>query len=156
MVKAEWQWLLFPKNIFYVTSGLADMTLLKFQLRISFLFYVGLSHNLVKGIWAVHMTLSSYKMSCYIEGHVDLWGRLQGACIFFLNRWICQFITPSISLPNHFKSSSVVVEKGTSSCKGITSSILLNWDFSVIYYRIELKSASSSIVGIFRGREIFR
>ena len=72
------------------------MTSLNFQLRISFLFYVGLSHNLVKEIWVVHMTLRSYKISCDIEGHVDLWGQLQGKCIFFRNRWICQFITPSI------------------------------------------------------------
>ena len=96
LVKAEWQWLLFLKNIFVCHFRSRRMTSLKFQLRISFLFYVGLSHNLVKEIWVVHMTLRSYKISCDIEGHVDLWGQLQGKCIFFRNRWICQFITPSI------------------------------------------------------------
>ena len=49
--KAEWRCLLFRKKIlFKVTSGLADMTSLSFQLRISLLFYVGLSHNLVTEI----------------------------------------------------------------------------------------------------------
>ena len=97
LVKAEWQWLLFLKNIFLCHFRSRRMTSLKFQLRISFLFNVGLSHNLVKEIWVVHMTLRSYKISCDIEGHVDLWGQLQGKCIFFRNRWICQFITPSIA-----------------------------------------------------------
>ena len=96
LVKAEWQWLLFLKNIFLCHFRSRRMTSLKFQLRISFLFYVGLSHNLVKEIWVVNMTLRSYEISCDIEGHVDLWGQLQGKCIFFRNRWICQFITPSI------------------------------------------------------------
>ena len=73
LVKAKWQWLLFLLKKF-VTSGLADMTSWKFQLRISFLFYVGLSHKLVKEIWVVHMTLRLYKISCDIEGHIDLWG----------------------------------------------------------------------------------
>ena len=72
------------------------MPSLKFQLRISFLFYVGFCHNLVKEIWVVHMTLRSYKISCEIEGHVDLWSQLQGKCIFLLYRLICQFITQSI------------------------------------------------------------
>ena len=40
----------FLKTFFYVTSGLVDMTSVKFHLRISFLFYVGLIHNLVKEI----------------------------------------------------------------------------------------------------------
>ena len=96
LVKAEWQWLLFLKNIFVCHFRSRRMTSLKFQLRIAFLFYVGSSHNLVKEIWVVHMTLRSYKISWDIEGHVDLWGQLQGKCIFFRNRWICQFITPSI------------------------------------------------------------
>ena len=46
-----------------------------------------------------------------------------------------------ISLPNHFKFSTVVVEKGTSGYIGMTSSISLNWHISVIYGRIELKPA---------------
>ena len=46
-----------------VTFGLADMASWKFQLRISFLFNVGLSHKLVKEIWVVHMTLRLYKIS---------------------------------------------------------------------------------------------
>ena len=72
------------------------MTSLKFQLRISFLFNVWFRHNLVKDIWVVHMTLRSYKISCEIEGDVDLWSQLQDKCIFFLDRLICQFITQSI------------------------------------------------------------
>ena len=92
----RWMTVYFLKNIFYVTSGLVDMPSLKFQLRISFLFYVGFSHNLVKEIWVGHTTLRSYKISCEIEGHVDLWSQLKGQCIFFLYRLICQFITQSI------------------------------------------------------------
>ena len=42
----------------------------KVSIANSFLFYIGLSHNLVKEIWVVHMTLRSYKISCDIEGHV--------------------------------------------------------------------------------------
>ena len=59
------------------------MMSLNFQLRISLLYNVGLSHNLVREIWVDHMTLRSYQISCDIEGHVDLWGLLQDKCIFF-------------------------------------------------------------------------
>ena len=45
------------------------------------------------------------------------------------------------SLPNRFKFSTVVVEKRTSGYIGMTSSISLNWNISVIYCRIELKPA---------------
>ena len=72
------------------------MMSLNFQLRISLLFNVGLSHNLVREIWVDHMTLRSYQISCDIEGHVDLWGLLQDKCIFFLYCLICQFIALSI------------------------------------------------------------
>ena len=73
LVKAEWWWLSFLKKIFfYVTSGLTDMTSLKFQLRISFLFYFWLSHNFVRVVWVVHMTLRSYQISCDLEGHLDI------------------------------------------------------------------------------------
>ena len=49
------------------------------------------------------MTLKSNKILCDIKGHVELSGQLQGKCVFFLYRLICQFITPSIfdqSTPN--------------------------------------------------------
>ena len=116
------------------------MPSVKFQLRISFLFYVGISHNLVKEIWVVHMTLRSYKISCEIEGHVDLWRQLQGKCIFFLYRLICLFITQSILdrfTPNFQVWSLKAKEKcrgmlrgESSGCKGITSSIFFNGDIS--------------------------
>ena len=70
-----------------VTSGLADMTSWKFQLQISFLFYVGLSNKLVKEIWVVHMTLRLYKISCDIEGHIDLWGLLKVNAYSFFIVW---------------------------------------------------------------------
>ena len=105
------------------------MPSLKFQLRISFLFYVGFSHNLVKEIWVVHMTLRSYKISCEIDGHVDLWSQLQGKCIFFLYRLISQFINQSILgriTPNFQMWSLKAKEKyrwmlrgESSGCKGI-------------------------------------
>ena len=82
-VKAECGWLLYRKNHFSVTSGLADMPSLNFQLLISLLLYIGLSQ----------MALRSYRIPCDIEGHIDL---LQGKPIFFLYRLTCRFITPSI------------------------------------------------------------
>ena len=42
------------------------------------------------------MTLGSYRISCDIEGPVDLSCQLQGKLKFFLYRLICRFITPSI------------------------------------------------------------
>ena len=48
---------------FYLTSGFADMTSLNFEVRTSFLFYVWLSHTLVRVIWVVHETLRSYRIS---------------------------------------------------------------------------------------------
>ena len=41
--------------------------------------------------------------------------------------------------PNVFTFSIIVVDKGTSGCRSITSSIYLNWNISVIYYRIKIK-----------------
>ena len=46
------------------------------------------------------------------------------------------------SWPNHFKISKVVVDKRTSGCRSRTSSIYLNWNISVIYFRIETKLVS--------------
>ena len=66
------------KKLFYVTSGLAYMTSLNFQLRISLLFLVRLHHNLVREILVVHMTLRSYKISYDLEGHLDIWVQLKG------------------------------------------------------------------------------
>ena len=115
------------------------MTSLKFQLRITFLFYVGLSHNLVKEIWVVHMTLRSYKISSDLEGHVDIWGQLQGKCILFFYHLICQFITPPIldRVTSNFQLSSL--KKGTSGFGVITASIYLNWNISFIYCRMQIK-----------------
>ena len=114
------------------------MPSLKFQLRISFLFYVGFSHNLVKEIWVVHMTLRSYKISCEIEGPVDLWSQLQGKCIFFLYRLIhstqsiLDRITPNFqvwSLKSKRKYRGMLRGESFGS-KGITSSIFFNGDIS--------------------------
>ena len=74
-------------NTFYVTSGLAKMTSLSFQLLISLLLYARLSLKLVKEIWVVHITLRSYKISCDLEGHLDILGRVQGKWIFYLIVW---------------------------------------------------------------------
>ena len=60
------------QKLFYVTSGLANMTSLCFQLRISLLLYVGLSHKLVREISIVHITLESNTMSCDLEGNLDI------------------------------------------------------------------------------------
>ena len=49
------------------------------------------------------------------------------------------------SWQNHFKISKVVVDKRTSGCRSITSSIYLNWNVSVIYCRIEIKLVSVKV-----------
>ena len=46
------------------------------------------------------------------------------------------------SWPTYSKISKVVVDKRTSGCRSITSSIYLNWNISVIYCRIEIKLVS--------------
>ena len=94
-----------------------------------FLILRWIKSQFVKEIWVVHMTLRSYKISCEIEGHVDLWSQLQGKCIFFLYRLICQFITQSILdriTPNFQVWSLKAKEKyrgmlrgESSGCKGI-------------------------------------
>ena len=72
------------------------MTSLSFQLRISLLFFIGLSNDLVREILNIHVTLQLYKISCGLDGHLDILGQLQGKRIFFLYRLICPLITPSI------------------------------------------------------------
>ena len=83
----------------------------------------------------------SFKIPCDFEGHLDLWGQLQGKCILFLSRLVCQFTIPSIlcGITLSFKLWSL--KKRISVYIGITSSISLNWHIFVIYCRIELKPA---------------
>ena len=85
------------------------MTSFKFQLRISFSFYFGLSYNLFRVFGVVNVTLRSFKILCDLEGHIDIWGQWQGQCIFFLYRLICQFITTPIlyRITPNFQLSSV-------------------------------------------------
>ena len=115
------------------------MTSFKFQLRISFSFYFGSTYDLFRVLWVVNVTLRSFKISRDLEGHIDIWGQWQGQCIFFLYRLICQVITPPIldRITSNFQLSSV--KKGTSGFGGITSSIYLNWNISVIYCRMQIK-----------------
>ena len=69
ITECRWHW--FRKNaLFYVTFGLIEITSLSFQLRISLLFYVGLSHNLVREIWDIHETLSSNEILCDLERYL--------------------------------------------------------------------------------------
>ena len=83
----------------------------------------------------------SFKIPCDLEGHLDLWGQLQGKCILFLSRLVCPFITLSIfcRITSNFQLWSL--KKKTSGYIGMTSSISLNLHISVIYCRIELKPA---------------
>ena len=85
------------------------MTSFKFQLRISFSFYFGLSYNLFRVFWVVNVILRSFKISCDLEGHIDILVQWQGQCIFFLYRLICQFITPPIldRITSNFQLSSL-------------------------------------------------
>ena len=138
LVKGEWRLFYFVKITFYVTFGLTDMTSLSFQLRISLLFFNGLSHDLVREILDIHVTLRSYEISCDPECHLDLLGQLLGKWIFFLRRSICPFITPSIldRITSNFQRWSLnfrlhmyyVIKS-------------LKWHISVIHCRIELISA---------------
>ena len=83
----------------------------------------------------------SFKIPCDLEGHLDLWGQIQGKRIFFLYHLFCPFITPSIlcRITSNFRQWSL--KKGTSGYIGITSSISSNGHIFVIYCRIELKPA---------------
>ena len=61
-------------------------------------------------------------------------------CMYILSLFYGLSIHNSFSsCPNHVKFSTVVVDKGTSGCSSITSSIYLNWNISVIYNRIKIK-----------------
>ena len=115
------------------------MTSLKFQLRISFSFYFGLSHNSFRVLWVVHVTLRSYEISCDLEDHLDIWGQWQGQCIFFRYYLVCPFLTPPIldRVTSNIQLSSL--KEGTSGFEGIMSSIYLNWNISAIYCQIEIK-----------------
>ena len=115
------------------------MTSFIFQLWISFSFYFGLSYNLFRVLWVVNVTLRSFKISRDLEGHIDIWGQWQGQCIFFLYRLISQFITPPIldRITSNFQLLSV--KKELPVFRGITSSIYLNWNISIISCQIEIK-----------------
>ena len=115
------------------------MTSLNFQLRISLLFFVRLCHNLVREIWVVHVTLRSYKISCDLEGHLDLWDQGQGQCIFFHYCLIFSIHASANSWLSHFKFSTGGCWKKESVWGGITSLIYLNWNLFVIYCRFEIK-----------------
>ena len=72
------------------------MTSFNFKWRIYLLYFVGLSHNLVRVIWVVYVSLTSYHILCDLQGHLDIWSQCQGQCIYFLYRLNCSFITPPI------------------------------------------------------------
>ena len=114
------------------------MTSLKFQLRISLLFFVGLGHNLVSDLSCPCYFEVIYR-SCDLEGHLDIWGQWQGQCIFFLHRLIYSFITPPFIYQVISNVWMWLLEKRTSGWKGITSSIHLNKNISVIYCPIAIK-----------------
>ena len=109
-VKEELSWLLVRKKaLFYVTSSLADMTSLKFHLWIFLLFFVRLSHNLVREIWVVHMTLRSYKIPCDLLGwHLGSMARVMHILSFLFDLSIHNFAN---SWQSHFKLSFLVVDK---------------------------------------------
>ena len=71
--------------LFKVTSGLADMTSLSFQLRISLLFNIRLSHNLVTEVRVVHGVIWNIMWRWR-----SLWplGSMAGNCIFFFIAWL--------------------------------------------------------------------
>ena len=96
--------LVLSRFCFSVTSCLADMTLLKSQLRISFLFYVRLGHHLVKEIWVVHVWLWShikyhvtlkvtltYRVNCKVNAYSFF-------IVWFVNSYLRQFLTKSLQI----------------------------------------------------------
>ena len=138
LVKAEWRWLYFVNELSFVTSGLAYMTSLNFQVRIFLLLFVELSHNLVRKIWVVHVSLRSYKISCDLEGHLDLWGQGQGQRIF-LYCLICRFIPPQILDWVNSNFQLWLLKKRTFGWRGFTSSIYLNWNIFFICCWFDIK-----------------
>ena len=97
------------KKLFYVTSCLAYMTLLNFHLRISLLFFVELSNNLIRMLLVVHVT------SGHIQYHVTLKVILTfevnvkvNAYSFFVFFSIYNSVN---SWMGHFTFSTVFVEK---------------------------------------------
>ena len=115
------------------------MTSLNFQLRISLLFFVRLRQNLVREIWVVLVTLSSYKISCDLEGHLDPWVKCKVNAysffiVWFVDSYLRKFLIKSLQIFN-----CGCWQKELPVCSGITSSIYLNWNISVIYCRFEIK-----------------
>ena len=51
----------------------------------------------------------SFKKPCDLEGHLDLWGQLQGKCIIISISFCVSVHNFVNSLPNDFKFSTVVV-----------------------------------------------
>ena len=68
-----------------------------------------------------------------------LWGQGQGQCIFFLYCLICRFIHPHILDRVTLNFQVRLLKKETSGWRGITSSIYLDWNISIIYCRFEIK-----------------
>ena len=83
----------------------------------------------------------SYKILCDLEGHFDLWvnGKVNPHSFLSLGSSVHNSVN---SWPNFFNLSTVVADNGTSGCRGITSSLYLNWNICVIYCRIEIKLVS--------------
>ena len=86
-----------------------------------------------------------WRITCYPSDMDSLFNNkcniiTAGLYMYILSLFFGLSIQNSVnSWPNHFKISKVVVDKRTSGCRSITSSIHLNWNISVIYCRIEIK-----------------
>ena len=134
----ELRWLLFCKSSFLRHFRSRRHDVIKLSIADISLIFVRLSHNLVREIWVVHVTLRSYKKSYDLEVHLDLWDQCQGQCIFFHYCLIFRFMPPQIL---DWVTSNVqlwLLKKGTSGWRGKTSLIYLNWNLSVIYCRFEI------------------
>ena len=139
LIKAEWWWLLFRKNIFrrHFRSRRHDVI----KISIADIFFILL--------WIEpQFGQSGLGSPCDFEVISNImwpwrspwhWGQWQGQCIFFLYCLICQIITPWIldHVSWNFKLSSL--KNGSSGFGGITSSIYLNWNIFVPYCQIEIK-----------------
>ena len=136
-VKAEWRWVLFCRNYFFkVTSGLADMTSLRFFADISLIL-----RSIESQFGHIYQGSRWYHINYYVTLKVTLTFGVNGkvnAYSFILSLGLSVHNSVN-SWPNYFKLSSMVADKGTSGWIGITSSLYLHWHISFIYCRIEIK-----------------
>ena len=135
-VKAEWQGLLFHKN-YFLKSLPVSQTWRHLAFNCGYLSYFTFDRVT---IWSQESGSPLCHIKYYVTWKVTL--------TFGVNAKVNAYSFLSLGLsvhntvnfwPNYSNLSTAVVDKGTSGCRGITSSLYLNWNISIIYCRIEIK-----------------